>query len=276
MTRTVLITGTSSGIGRAAALAFQQAGWNVVATMRSPEKEAELGLLPNVLCTRLDVTRPDTIAEAIAVARSRFGGIDVVVNNAGYGLVGFFEGATPDQIQRQFETNVFGIMNVVRAILPHFRERGRGRIVNVASMGGRLTVPLYSVYHATKWAVEGFSESLRHELRRSGIDVKIVEPGAIRTDFYGRSADVARPARLSKEQQEFMETALANMNEAGERGASPEAVARVIVKAAEDGSRRLRYPVGPDARGLLFLRRVLSDTLYEKLVEAVVLRARRG
>ncbi len=181
--KTVLITGSSSGIGKATVLRFQQAGWNVAATMRSPEKEAELGKLEGIALVRLDVTSEDSIAAAIGETIQRFGAIDVVVNNAGYGLVGPFEASTPEQVRRQFETNVFGLMNVVRAVLPHIRERRAGVIVNVASMGGRITFPLYSPYHGTKWAVEGFSEGLQFELEQFGIRVKIIEPGAIKTDF---------------------------------------------------------------------------------------------
>lgn len=193
--KTILITGSSSGIGRATALYFATKGWNVAATMRSPQREFELAKLPNVKVYPLDVTRPETIKEAVAAAISDFGGIDVVVNNAGYGGVGIFEAASQEQIERQFGTNVFGVMNVIREILPHFRERKGGTIINVTSVGGIITFPIYSVYHATKWAVEGFAESLQYELKPFNIKVKNIEPGAIKTDFYDRSQDLL-PKRM--------------------------------------------------------------------------------
>ena len=132
--------------------------------MRTPEKSEDLQKIADVETFRLDVTDVDSIKSAIDGTLEKFGRIDAVVNNAGYGLVGAFEAATQEQIEKQFQTNVFGLMNVCREILPYFREQKRGTIVNVASVGGRITFPLYSLYHATKWAVEGFSESLQYEL----------------------------------------------------------------------------------------------------------------
>src|SRR5262249_25648147 len=155
----------------------------------TPERAGDLFKLPNVACLRLDVTDTETITQAVKDAVARFGSIDVLVNNAGYGLVGPFEASTKENIERQFNTNLFGLMETTRAILPHFREKRNGVLINVASMGGRITFPLYSLYHATKWAVEGYSESLQHELLPFNIRVKIIEPGPIKTDFYDRSMD---------------------------------------------------------------------------------------
>lgn len=267
--KTVLITGSSSGIGRAAALRFQQAGWNVAATMRNPEKEAELGKLEGIALVRLDVTSEDSIAAAIGETIQRFGGIDVVVNNAGYGLVGPFEASTGEQVRRQFETNVFGLMNVVRAVLPHMRERRAGVIINVASMGGRITFPLYSLYNGTKWGVEGFSEGLQFELEQFGIRVKIIEPGAIKTDFYDRSMDVMKKAGLGV-YDSFVTRAMRNMQRAGANGATPAIVGEVIFKAATDGSSKMRYQAG--AKGLLLLRRLLPDGLFLSVIKRSLLK----
>ena len=189
MTRTVIVTGSSTGIGKATVLRLHKAGWQVVASMRTPEAAAWIPTSERFLAPRLDVTDRDSIRLVLDEAIERFGRIDAVVNNAGYGLVGPFEASTHEQVERQFATNVFGLMNVVREILPHMRESGGGTILNVSSVGGRITFPLYSVYHATKWAVEGFSESLQFELRQFNIHMKIVEPGPIRTEFYDRSYD---------------------------------------------------------------------------------------
>lgn len=269
MNKTVLITGSSSGIGRATALLFQKQGWNVTATMRSPEKAADLARLDRIHCARLDVTEQASVEQAFNETRERFGSIDAVVNNAGYGLVGPFEASSREQVERQFATNVFGLMNVARQSIPLFREQGHGMIINVASMGGRITFPLYSVYHATKWAVEGFSEALQHELVPFNIRVKIIEPGPIKTDFYDRSMDIMRRDGLTA-YDSYIEKAMPNMQKAGEEGAPPEKVAAVIYRAATDGSWKLRYPV--NARGILYLRRLLPDAAFNKVVRAAVLR----
>ncbi|MGZ3688241.1 MAG: SDR family oxidoreductase, partial [Bdellovibrionota bacterium] len=187
--QTVLITGSSAGIGRETALFFHQQGWNVSATMRSPEKST-IPKDARLITPRLDVTDVKSIESAWKETEEKFGRIDAVVNNAGFGLTGPFEAANPEQIRRQFETNVFGLMTVCRTAIRAWREKNQqGNLVNVASMGGRLTVPYYSVYHSSKWAVEGFTEGLHYELAPIGIRVKLIEPGAIKTEFYDRSAD---------------------------------------------------------------------------------------
>lgn len=262
MTQTVLITGASTGIGRATAERFHAAGWNVVATMRTPDESLND---ERRLVTRLDVVEPGSVAESVRLAQERFGDIDVVVNNAGYGLVGTFESMSDGQIRQQFDTNVFGLMRVTRAVLPRMRERGAGTIINLSSMGGRLTFPFFSVYHGTKWAVDGFSESLAYEAAPLGVRVKIIEPGAISTDFYDRSVDFTHDTTLG-EYNELVEKGMAKMNAAGAKGAPPVAVAEVIFGAATDGSDRLRYVVGSDAKQLLWLRRLLGHRLYMRII----------
>ncbi|MCL1491102.1 MAG: SDR family oxidoreductase [Pseudanabaena sp. Salubria-1] len=255
MTKTVFITGASSGIGRSTALYFQKQGWNVAATMRSPDQEINrtnsLANLDRVICLKLDVTDRLSIANAVAETISRLGAIDVLVNNAGYGMLGAFETSTPEQIQRQFDTNVFGLMETTRAVLPHFRDLKQGVIVNVASIGGRVAFPLYSLYHATKWAVEGFSESLQHELLAFNIRIKIVEPGPIKTDFYERSADRTSNPDFP-EYDEFSDRILTKLNKIGTTRALPEVVAKTIYTASTDKSWKLRYPADPLAKQLLF------------------------
>ena len=265
MSKTVLITGASTGIGRSTAQLFQQQGWNVVATMRAPEKSTEPRNLPNVLCLPLDVTRVDTIHAAIDRAIAEFGTIDVVVNNAGYALVGAFEACDMSDIRGQFETNVFGLMEVTRAILPHFRLRQQGIVINVASVGGRVAFPIYSPYHATKWAIDGFSESLQYELRQFNIKIKIIEPGAIKTDFYSRSITVAKKAGLTV-YDAYVQKTLPQMDRAGADGSPPEITAQAIYKAATDGSWKLRYPAGGNASLLLGLRKLLPDALFTALI----------
>jgi NAD(P)-dependent dehydrogenase (short-subunit alcohol dehydrogenase family) len=272
--KTVLITGSSSGIGRATVKYFAARGWQVAATMRTPAKETELGQLPNVKLFPLDVLDEASIAQAVADTIRTFGSLDVVVNNAGYGAVGAFEAASPEQVKRQFDTNVFGVMNVVRAVLPHFRQQRRGQVINVASMGGRITFPLYSLYHGTKWAVEGFSEALQFEVEQFGIRVKIIEPGAIKTDFYDRSMDLFKKEGLN-DYDNYQALTFPNMQQAGADAPGPEVVARTIFRAATDGSRKLRYPVGSNAPLLLFLRRLLGDTWFMGIVRNVVEKKQR-
>ncbi|MEM6525362.1 MAG: SDR family oxidoreductase [Bacteroidota bacterium] len=272
--KTVLITGSSSGIGKAIAKYFQKRGWQIAATMRNPEHEKELKNLKNTKLYRLDVCDKSTITVAIRAIINDFGGIEVVVNNAGYGLVGPFEASTDDQIQRQFDTNVFGLMNVTRAIIPHFRARQCGTIINVTSVGGRLSFPLYGLYNSTKWAVEGFSESLQYELRQFGIRVRLIEPGAIKTDFYDRSMDVIKKEGLHIYDR-YVDRAFNNIQDMGASAVGPEVVARKTYKAATDRGYRLRYPVGGGAPALLFMRRILPDRLFFKGIRIGVEKKRK-
>ena len=268
MSKTIFITGASSGIGRATAQHFLSKGWNVVATMRSPEKSSDWCTGEKMLGLRLDVSDIPSIRQAQDQAIAKFGSIDVLVNNAGYGLVGPFEASTPEQVERQLGTNVIGLMNVTREILPHYRERRQGLLINVASMGGRLTFPLYSVYHATKFAVEGFSEGLIYELEPFGISVKIIEPGPIRTDFYDRSMELMTKPGLTA-YDAFVGSAMPNMQKSGATAPGPEVVAKVIYKAATDGSTRLRYPV--NSAGILMLHRWLPLRWFVAIVKKQVM-----
>lgn len=269
MGKTVLITGASTGIGRASALRLHDAGWKVVASMRTPEAALWAPTSDRFVVVRLDVTDVESIRQVISESIDRYEAIDAVVNNAGYGLVGPFEASTVEQVERQFATNVFGLMNVVREILPHMRDRRNGTILNVSSVGGRITFPLYSAYHATKWAVEGFSESLQFELRQFNIRMKIVEPGPIRTEFYERSMDRMRKDGLTA-YDGFSDRAMKNMQRSGETAPGPELVAKVIERALTDTSWKLRYSA--NSLQLLLLRRMLPDSLFNWVVRTAVLR----
>jgi NAD(P)-dependent dehydrogenase (short-subunit alcohol dehydrogenase family) len=234
--------------------------------MRRPEDAGDLALLSGVIVLPLDVTSEESVASAMAAAVAEFGRLDVVVNNAGYAVDGVFEGADDASIRRQFETNVFGLMRVTRAAIPVMRRQGSGTLVQVSSMGGRVTFPLYSIYHATKWAVEGFSESLAFELRPFGIRMRLVEPGAIRTDFYGRSREqVATPAGGSYDAF-VARCERISMSAGRQAGSGPEMVADTIIRAITDRSWRLRYPVAAPAPMLMMLRKALPEALFLLLI----------
>jgi NAD(P)-dependent dehydrogenase (short-subunit alcohol dehydrogenase family) len=263
--KTVVITGASSGIGRAAALEFAQAGWNVAASMRSPEKSTDFAHLRNAKLYALDVTLPESIQQALAAVKRDFGRIDVVVNNAGFGVDGVFEAMSDEVIQKQFDTNVFGLMRVTREAIKIMREQQGGTIVQIASMGGRLAFPLFSIYHASKWAVEGFTESLQYELQSVNIRLKIVEPGAIKTDFYGRSRQFVKPHDTQAYDTLVSKAEKVNLD-AGDKGEDPAVVAKAIRKAAEDQSNKLRFVVGAPAPMLLRLRSMLPETWFFGIV----------
>lgn len=260
MTKTILITGSSSGIGKATAKHFAARGWNVIATMRQPESGSELAALPEVLVTRLDVQDSASIAQAVNAGLARFGAIDVLLNNAGYGAYGLLEATPMEKIERQFATNVFGLLEVTKAVVPHLRRQRSGVIINISSIGGKITFPLGTLYHGTKFAVEGLSEALHYELARVGVHVKIIEPGMVKTDFAGRSFDFSNDSSLV-EYQPFVQKILAGMA-AMQGGSEPEAIAEVIWTAATDGTDQLRYPAGRDAVELLQNRKVLDDATF--------------
>jgi NAD(P)-dependent dehydrogenase (short-subunit alcohol dehydrogenase family) len=205
MNKTVLITGTSSGFGASATNYFAAKGWNVIATMRDTSKSAGFGS-ENIFVTKLDVEDPASINEAIQVGTERFGKIDVLVNNAGYGLFGVFESVSAEAIQSQFSVNVFGAMDVTRAILPHFRENKSGVIINVSSGAGAIGFPMASVYSSLKFALEGWSEGLRYELGSLGIEVKVIEPGgAPQTGFLDRVGGESNGLQLVNDYLPFLE-----------------------------------------------------------------------
>jgi NADP-dependent 3-hydroxy acid dehydrogenase YdfG len=271
--KTVFITGASSGIGLEAALYFFERGWNVIATMRNPDKRNTLlhdKGLPDLV--HLDVMDGKSVVSAIQYAVSKYQMIDVLVNNAGYAVYGPFEATTVEQIKREFDTNVFGLMEVTRTFLPVFREQKMGVLINVSSMGGRLGFPLYSVYNSTKWAVEGFTEALQYELKPHNIKVRLIEPGVIKTDFYDRSLEKTDTNILSKDYGGILQRGQKRMNEEGLKSATePREVARVIYRAAIDPGRRLRYPVGADALQVRFLRWLLPETWFYWLLEKFTL-----
>lgn len=265
MKKTILITGTSSGIGKSTVFEFAKMGWNVIATQRNPEKESDFNSLANVKFYALDVTNLDSITQTLSKVHQDYGKIDVIVNNAGYGVDGVFEAMSDEVIEKQFNTNVFGLMRVTREAIKLMRPAGGGTIIQISSMGGKITFPLYSIYHATKFAVEGFTESLHYELAQFNIKMKLIEPGPIVTDFYGRSRQFIKPADMNIYDnfiEKFNNAAAKVMKDAE----GPDVVAKMIYKAASDNTNQMRYAVGKPGPLLLKLRKLLSDKLYFLMV----------
>jgi len=274
MEKTVIITGTSSGIGKEASLFFSEKGWNVVATMRNPNKrKTELKNKDGIDCIHLDVLDEKSIGDAIKFTLKKYKKIDVVVNNAGYSLFGPFEASKKEQVKKQFDTNVLGLMNVTREILPTFRKQRNGVIINVSSAAGRMTFPFYSLYNSTKWAVEGFSESLQFELRQFNIKIKIIEPGIINTEFYAGSKVIAENQTF-----EDYKTSLNKMIEYEKRNiekknySHPRVVAETIYKAAIDESWKMRYKTGKYAGTIITLRRLFPDPLFFGIIRRLALK----
>ena len=245
MTQTIFITGASTGLGRATALLFAARGWKVVATMRGPEKETELGKVAGITLLPLDVTKiaqiKDTAAKALAL-----GPVDVVFNNAGYGLAGAFEGASDEQLVDQIDTNLLGAMRVTQAFLPALRAQKSGTILTTTSIGGLVAFPFNSVYHATKWGLEGWSESLAFELEPFGVKVKTIAPGGIATDFAGRSiVFTPHPAYLEAIGKTM--AAFRNPNR-GPAGSTAEQIAEAVWDAVQDKADHVTYVAGADAK----------------------------
>lgn len=257
MNKTIFITGASSGIGKAAARLFASKGWNVIATMRTPENETELNQMQNVTVLQLDVTQLQQIHETVREILDTHQ-VDVVFNNAGYALMGALEAVSDEEIRAQMETNFFGVVRVTKAFIPYFREKGKGLFITTGSSAGLAGFPMGSVYDASKWAIEGWSESLSYELAEFNIGIKTIEPGMVATEIMNKSPMVAHPAydRLLNKfitvitRQEIMTT--------------PEQIAEVVYGAATDGSKKLRYVCGEDAVALYRHRLEVGDEAFRE------------
>ena len=264
--KTIFITGASSGIGKATAKLFANKGWQVIATMRNPEKETELAQIDKTALYALDVTNKEQIESTVTQVLTDFDSVDVVLNNAGYGLMGVFEATCIDQIQRQFQTNLFGLMEITRAFLPHYRKKKSGLFINVSSVGGFSTYPFTSLYHASKWAVEGFSESLSYELRELGIQIKLIEPGAVKTDLGSRSMEIAMPNNFP-DYGESVQKFMSAMQSLDRTPATSEIIAKGIYDATVDGKSQLRYPLG-DGQEIFDLRKKLGDDGFIEMTQS--------
>jgi NAD(P)-dependent dehydrogenase (short-subunit alcohol dehydrogenase family) len=265
--QSIVITGASSGIGKETAKYFAEQGWKVAATMRSPEKETELTEIDNVSVYQLDVSDPASIANAAQQIISDFGKVDALLNNAGYGSYGILEATPEEKIRRQFDVNVVGLLLVTQAFLPNMRENGAGVIVNVSSVGGKVAFPLGTLYHGSKWAVEGLSEALSFELASVGIKVKIVEPGGVKTNFGTTSFDLnieGSPEAYGPLVEKFVAAMQAS---AGAVPSEASDIAEVIYQAVTDGTDQMRYIAGPDAEQLIGARKQMDDAQFFALIK---------
>ncbi|MFZ4929405.1 SDR family oxidoreductase [Chryseobacterium sp. Mn2064] len=272
MKKTVLITGTSSGFGAATANYFASKDWNVIATMRDISKNGNLDKTENIFVTELDVQNRISIEKAINEGIHHFGTIDVVVNNAGYGLFGIFESASREAIQNQFDVNVFGAMDVTRTILPHFRSKQSGVIINISSGAGAIGFPMASIYSSSKFALEGWTEGLRYELASLGITAKIIEPGgAIQTSFMNRVGGESAGLQLIEDYLPFLEQigkVYGGMQDAADADAV-EKVVSAIYEAATDDTNRLRYSPTNDIQPILDARRTTSEQEYQEFTDTI-------
>jgi len=253
--KVALVTGVSSGIGKATAEALARAGYRTFGTVRS-----DIAPLPNIELIPMDVRDRDSIEEGVASVFERAGRIDVLVNSAGIALIGAAEETTTDEVRDLFETNVFGLMRMTQAVLPAMRAQRSGRIINIGSVVGFLPGPFMSAYAATKHAVEGYSESVDHEVRGFGIRVIVIEPGFTRTNLGSQNGNGHPVSAYSMDR----ERAAASIREHIERGADPAAVADVVVRAATTSTPALHYQVGANARLLRVLRSIAPAALVDR------------
>jgi NAD(P)-dependent dehydrogenase (short-subunit alcohol dehydrogenase family) len=263
----VLITGCSSGIGRATARRLAAGGWTVYATARRPDSIADLQEA-GCRTLALDVTDEASMSAAVAAVVDAEGAVGVLINNAGYSQSGAVESVPLDRVRAQFETNVFGLVRMCQLVLPAMRDRRWGKIVNIGSMGGRLTFPGGGLYHATKYAVEALSDALRFEVRGFGVDVILIEPGLIVTNFgevAAASVDADGPyAEFNRTVAE--RTAGAYKGPLAKLGAGPEKVAEVIAGALAASKPKARYPVTPSAHLMINQRRLTPDRVWDALM----------
>ncbi|TFH54120.1 oxidoreductase [Actinomyces viscosus] len=267
--RTALVTGASSGIGEDTARKLQALGYTVYGAARRTDRLQALaadGIRP----LAMDVTDDASMSAGVDRILAETGRIDVLVNNAGYGSYGAIEDVPIDEARRQFEVNVFGLARLTQLVTPHMRTQGSGTIINISSMGGKLTTPLGGWYHATKYAVESLSDALRMELRPFGIDVVVVEPGGIRTEWASIAADhLEATAEGSAYAEQIKAVAGAMRSESNQRRYSPpEVIARTVGKIVTARHPRTRYAVGFMAKPLIAARRVLPDRAFDHLIGA--------
>ena len=272
MSKVALVTGASSGIGESIAIHLAATGWTVYAVARRVERMSALETR-GIVVFAMDVTDDASMVAGIDRIITEHGRIDALVNNAGYGSYGPVEHVPLDEGRRQFDVNVFGLARLTQLVIPHMRTRGSGRIVNISSIGGKIYEPLGAWYHATKFAVEGFSDSLRIELAPFGIDVVIIEPGPIVSEWntIARDSMVQRSVGTAYEQLARRMAAMFERVDTPGRSSGPEAVAEKVLKALEAANPAARYPAGRGAWAIVTSRRLLPDWAMDALLKRAAL-----
>lgn len=267
--KTIFITGASSGIGRQTAVLFHRMGWNVVASMRDTTKAGKLRELEGILIAYCDIRVKRSVKDALQEAIDTFGKIDVLVNNAGCYFMAPFEKTSDEEIETILETNVMGTISMTKEALYYLRKQESATIVNISSIAGVGTVPLQSIYQTSKWALEGFSESLEHELRQWNIKIKIIEPGVIKTPLYNHTTDILKTGELG-EYQLYTTKVMRNLLNMVREGTHPFEVAKTIYKAVNDPKDKMRYSVGKSKELIWakkFLPYKLSTTIIRNIME---------
>lgn len=264
----VLVTGASSGIGFHTAVDVKKKGYIVYGAARRTNKLKALEE-QGVKIIELDVTDDDSMVSCVNEILQTEGRIDVLVNNAGYGSFGAVEDVPMDEARRQVEVNLFGLARMTQLVLPHMRKQRKGKIINVTSMGGKVHLPLGAWYHATKFAVEGFSDCLRMEVAPFGIDVVLVEPGGIKTEWGLIAAEHLQKSSGNgayRAMTSQVSAALQRMYTTGKGLSEPKLISNTIVKAVTATRPKTRYLIGANAKPLVLLRRLLSDRMYDKIL----------
>jgi len=267
MNKVILITGASSGIGKTTAMMLREAGNTVYATARGVNNMQELSDAGCKLLS-LDVTKEEDIKAAVKEIIKQDNKVDVLINNAGFGLYGAVEDIPIDDARAQFEVNLFGMARLTQEVLPHMRKAGSGRVINISSMAGKMYTPMGAWYHASKHAVEGWSDCLRIELQQFGIDVVLIEPGIIKTNFASMTKALSRYsgksayAKLAKAMIKSIESSYA----ANGSGSEPEVVATTIDKAINSTKPKTRYITGRNARLFIYTRKSVSDRIFDKIL----------
>ncbi|UBM60203.1 oxidoreductase [Marinilongibacter aquaticus] len=271
MKKVVLITGASSGMGKSTAYILHEQGYTVYGAARRTEQMKDLEE-KGMHIVSLDLTQDESIVNAVHTVLEKEGKIDILINNAGYGSYGAVEDVSLAEAKRQFEVNIFGLARITQLILPSMRKQGAGRIVNVSSMGGKMYTPFGAWYHATKHALEGWSDCLRLELKEFGIDVVVVEPGGIKTEWGEIAAEHLKETSGNGPYASFANKVAQNLAKsyASDRLTPVDVLGKEIAKAATDNKPKIRYVKGYMAKPALFLRKLFSDRFFDKLIVSQV------